>query len=698
METLFEIVKYIGKFHPLVLHLPIGSLLMTFLLIIISKLQKPPLERAIRIGVDFSFYSALTATILGYFLSLDDSYNIENLKPHLFAGLITLFLTLSLCISHRLKGKQNLFVSLFVMTLISLSITGHKGAMITHGEDYLAPPEAFIEQPKIEKIKDSIHLYEKVVSVILEDKCISCHNSSKSRNNLRLDRYDLLIRGGNRGNIFNTHQPEKGLLMKYISLPIDDKLHMPPKNKAQLSDNEKWLLSHWVNSGAYKKSSYTKIEDNSLLKNQLITFLGLEKKVKQVRGDVLAKLVSMGFRINPNAIGDNFLKAKFIRAKLKSDHINFLTKINEQLVELDLSNSNFNDEMAPILADFKNLRVLRLDRTSISDKSLSYLHNSKLKVINLCNTSVTFSGVSSLLKSTKLKKIYAWNTAIRDEGKTQLAALGSGLINFGTSNLFSEKLSLRAPEFNTLNTIFDDSMYVYFKDPQIKNINIHYTIDGSEPNKNSTIYKKPIKLYNSSTVKAKSIKEGWLDSSVEEVMFFKNKKFVLDYKLKSKTEKTYSISHKVDFKFVDNEKVIFDNKKGYRVYKGTSIENAKTWMGFYKEDFVIDINLRNSDKINFITLSMLENLDMMAIFPKRIEIYGFSNNKWIKLNEKDIPLQNNPDERISYFKDFTLPVSLNNYNKVRIIAVNYQKFPNAPVYQLKRKKNSWIFIDELIFW
>ena len=67
-----------------------------------------------------------------------------------------------------------------------------------------------------------------------------------------MDHYDLLIRGGSRGNIFNTDQPEKGLLMKYISLPIDDKLHMPPKNKAQLSDNEKWLLSHWVNSGIIK--------------------------------------------------------------------------------------------------------------------------------------------------------------------------------------------------------------------------------------------------------------------------------------------------------------------------------------------------------------------------------------------------------------------------------------------------------------
>ena len=164
MVTLLEIVKYVGKFNPLVLHLPIGSLLMTFLLVIISKLQKFSLDKAIRIGVDFSFFGALIATILGYFLSLDDTYDIENLKPHLFAGLITLFLTFSLCISHRLRRKQNLFITLFVMTLIALSITGHKGAMITHGENYLAP-QAFFEEPQIEKLKDSIHLYLSLIHI-----------------------------------------------------------------------------------------------------------------------------------------------------------------------------------------------------------------------------------------------------------------------------------------------------------------------------------------------------------------------------------------------------------------------------------------------------------------------------------------------------------------------------------------------------
>ena len=79
METLFEIVKYLGKFHPLVLHLPIGSLLMTFLLVVISKLQKSSLDKAIRIGVDFSFFGAVTATTLGYFLSLDESSKIAKI-------------------------------------------------------------------------------------------------------------------------------------------------------------------------------------------------------------------------------------------------------------------------------------------------------------------------------------------------------------------------------------------------------------------------------------------------------------------------------------------------------------------------------------------------------------------------------------------------------------------------------------------
>ena len=51
----------------------------------------------------------------------------------------------------------------------------------------------------------------------------------------------------------------------------------------------------------------------------------------------------------------------------------------------------------------------------------------------------------------------------------------------------------------------------------------------------------------------------------------------------------------------------------------------------------------------------------------------------------------------SYFKEFTLAVNLEGYNEVKIVAVNHFKFPKAPVYDRKRKY-SWIFIDEVIFW
>ena len=90
---------------------------------------------------------------------------------------------------------------------------------------------------------------------------------------------------------------------------------------------------------------------------------------------------------------------------------------------------------------------------------------------------------------------------------------------------------------------------------------------------------------------------------------------------------------------------------------------------------------------------------MKAIFPKQIDVYGKSSNGKYKLvNSLTIPVQHQPDERISYFEDFTIPVDLKGYNQVKIRALNHITFPNAPVYKKWKKKKSWIFSDELIFW
>jgi len=682
----------------LVLHLPIGSLLMTFLLLVVSRYQKVGLEKAIRIGVDFSFAGALMAALMGCLLSLDEAYDFNSLKFHFWAGIITLILSFSLCILHRMKGKENLFFGSYLMTLLALTVAGHKGGQITHGEDYLSTADLF-EEPIMVVQKDSVDYYKEVVHLIFEDKCVSCHNSNKSKSELRLDRYDLILIGGERGSIFDSQNPNESRLIRYINLPKEDKLHMPPKNKSQLSEKEKWLLTDWVNSGAYLKEGKVSLLKNEDLESNVLSFLGADKQVRAAgRGD-LAELLATGFRIKPNALHDNLLRIKYMKSRLTSDHLKTLLKVKKQLVELDVSNTNFDDEMATILLDFPRLKHLRLDQTQISDDALSFLKSTALEVLNLCNTKVTYQGIQNLLKVKPPKTVYAWNTAIDRDQQNQLASIAPSLIHFGTADLFSERLNLSPPELHNVNVIFEDTISVVFKKSQVKNINIHYTLDGSEPDENAPVYMAPILLNDSKMLKAKSIKKGWIDSPLFEQMIFKNSNQIIGYKVNNDLDKSFSISHHVNFTFKDNQSVLFDGKKGKRVYRGTSIEDAKTWLGVVEEDLEIEVKLKDSDQINYITLSMLENQDMRTVFPKKIEVYGKSaQGKYKLLNSLDIPVQQNPDERISYFKDFTLAVDLKGYDEVKVVGVGHGKFPDAPVYRRLIKRNAWIFADEIIFW
>lgn len=671
---------------------------MTFLLLVVSRYQKVGLEKAIRIGVDFSFAGALMAALMGCLLSLDEAYDFNSLKFHFWAGIITLILSFSLCILHRMKGKENLFFGSYLMTLLALTVAGHKGGQITHGEDYLSTADLF-EEPIMVVQKDSVDYYKEVVHLIFEDKCVSCHNSNKSKSELRLDRYDLILIGGERGSIFDSQNPNESRLIRYINLPKEDKLHMPPKNKSQLSEKEKWLLTDWVNSGAYLKEEKVSLLKNEDLESNVLSFLGADKQVRAAsRGD-LAKLLATGFRIKPNALHDNLLRIKYMKSRLTSDHLKTLLKVKKQLVELDVSNTNFDDEMATILLDFPRLKHLRLDQTQISDDALSFLKSTALEVLNLCNTKVTYQGVQNLLKVKPPKTVYAWNTAIDRDQQNQLASIAPSLIHFGTADLFSERLNLNPPELHNVNVIFEDTISVVFKKSQVKNINIHYTLDGSEPDENAPVYMAPILLNDSKMLKAKSIKKGWIDSPLFEQMIFKNSNQIIGYKVNNDLDKSFSISHHVNFTFKDNQSVLFDGKKGKRVYRGTSIEDAKTWLGVVEEDLEIEVKLKDSDQINYITLSMLENQDMRTVFPKKIEVYGKSaQGKYKLLNSLDIPVQQNPDERISYFKDFTLAVDLKGYDEVKVVAVGHGKFPDAPVYRRLIKRNAWIFADEIIFW
>ena len=84
-----EWLLFLGRFHPLILHLPIGAFLVSFLMDIAGRIKKDYPVDWVRFGLGFSALSAIVACVLGYFLSLEQGYGEQVLSIHLWLGVLT---------------------------------------------------------------------------------------------------------------------------------------------------------------------------------------------------------------------------------------------------------------------------------------------------------------------------------------------------------------------------------------------------------------------------------------------------------------------------------------------------------------------------------------------------------------------------------------------------------------------------------
>ena len=101
---------------------------------------------------------------------------------------------------------------------------------------------------------------------------------------------------------------------------------------------------------------------------------------------------------------------------LGKPHFKAIKKQTNNIVELNLGNSNFDDALAPYLSGFKNLTKLQLQNTAISDKTLERLQKLKyLESLNLYGTQVTEAGLQQLNNIPGLKTLYLWNTDISEK-------------------------------------------------------------------------------------------------------------------------------------------------------------------------------------------------------------------------------------------------------------------------------------------
>lgn len=444
---LLTIVEFIGRFHPLFVHLPIGFLLLAVLFSFISiRIKQPALQEAVPFTLFVGGISAVFACVSGYLLSLGGDYNETTLSFHMWTGIATAVLSLVAWLISLKKipvvflQSRKVFSYTLLLLLVLISAAGHFGGSLTHGDDYLTA--ALVSGKKEKKVlasMDEAVVYTDVVAPILENKCTNCHNSSKMKGKLSLETFTAMMKGGKHGAVIQPGNSAGSELIKRVLLDPSDEKFMPTDGKPALTDNEKAILQWWIGTlKADENITMAKAAPPENVKASIQAQLGFGGGSE---APVAAAEVTSGVtenywqKLNVPAVGDakmeQLTKAGWVVKKIsnKPDWLDVtfrnaaqdvispeawkaLVAVKDNVIWLNVAGNNVTDDQVQQVTQFANLQRLRLDKNPISDAGVQQLKVlDHLEAINLVSTKITNESVRLLSNMSALKKAYLWETA-----------------------------------------------------------------------------------------------------------------------------------------------------------------------------------------------------------------------------------------------------------------------------------------------
>ena len=674
-------ILFLGRFHPLLLHLPIGALVVTFFIDILGRIQKNYPATIIRNLLGFTAVFSIITCFFGYFLSLEGGYTKETLDLHLYSGIITaVVVTLLFMLSLKSNLKSNkLFLSLFVITLIAISVAGHYGSVLTHGDQFLTEYVGTEKEEKTIENIDSLKLYNDVVTKILDKKCIQCHNSTKQKGELSLISEASILKGGVNGTSAVAGNASASLLYSRLLLPITDKEHMPPEGKAQLTKDEIWLLKHWIDEGLDFKNYATAITKNDTLKTKLKKYLIFNKiEIPKASQDAIENIRTAGFRVLELVPGEAELNVKSLQKTLTKETIDKLALLDEQIIELDLSYSEITDDMTTVIKSFKNLKTLRINSNTITDASVKNLKTlQQLEVLNIYNTSISNEGLSELLKSIQPKQLYTWQTKVEEATAKQLATEYNVNIQNSIVSGFIEDSQLEQPRISPEKTIFIDTIHVTSRS-RIKDVALRYTLNGNTPDSTSAIFNDKIIIENSTILKVAAFKEGWKPSDILVRDYHKVKQKITSFTIKEKPDERYP-----------------DAKKLFDLDEGSLSFQDKKWVGYFGNDINTTIDLGSIQPVEHISFSCIEDVGSWILYPTQLTVYASNtkNGRFNKVGELSISRQGEGGEIEK--KKITLPLK---NTKARYFKIHIKNYKTLPEWHPSAGNPSWLFVDEIYLW
>lgn len=690
--SLPPILQATGRMHPMLLHLPIGLLIVSLIFWVFRKnIEAVSFQKLFSLLLNVTAFTALLTALMGFFLSKEEGYEAIILNRHKLLGVATAIIAYVLLLLYNsFPEKTKLFGATLSINAVVLIVGSHLGATLTHGEGFVLQPLQGDEKYAEETITDSSTLFTAAVRPILKSKCFTCHNEKKAKGGLIMTSVEKLLAGGKDGPIWKSGDPVNSHIIQYAHLPIEDKKHMPPKGKPQLTEEEKDFLFAWIQSGADTEKQLRHYDDKDTIKLMASKFILLpENEIKKkeypfekASAASIQKLNDPFLSVFPLSQNSPALQADFfVSEKFDVKKLEGLLKVKEQLVSLNLSKMPVTDADMKTISRFENLEKLFLNNTRITNKGLEELSKLKnLQLLSLAGTAIDGNALPSLIKTGSLKEVFIWNTGITT---SDLEKVKSSTIKFETGYKQDENevLALTTPTLVNEGFVLSEKESIQLKH-QIAGVEIRYTTDGSIPDSTtSPVYKNQLPVNGFVIINTRAIKPGWHSSPVASYSFFK----------KGISPKVAELLTKPNEKYMgEGSKTIIDSKKG-------TSENFSdpSWLGYKENPFSGLFYFENPQELSSISVSYNIRVQSYIMPPTEVEVWGGADKNNLKLLKKVFPQQTTKEEinaaRIQGIK-IDIPPGANHYYKV--VAKNIQKLPS---WHPGKGDKGWVFIDEVFF-
>ena len=241
-------LRFVGRFHILVLHFPVTLLLLAPALSIWATLTKNSnLKPFIKVLWWLGSFAVFFTVLMGMLLAANEGFTLDEVRQHMLGGLTVALLSFTataIFVSSRgRRWHKTAYTGVSTALILGIFYAAHAGGNLVHGDTYLvrfAPePIASWFAPATKQVAVEVDdaVYNETVRPLFDQYCFGCHGADTQKAGVQLDILSP--------DFVNGHDAPHW----HAALDMINTGQMPPAKKQQPSDEERRQMVEWLTDG-----------------------------------------------------------------------------------------------------------------------------------------------------------------------------------------------------------------------------------------------------------------------------------------------------------------------------------------------------------------------------------------------------------------------------------------------------------------